>query len=192
MRILLITMLALAGWACRSDDSFRTTEMPATPISEFVLQDQHGRPFKLSEQRGKVVVFFFGYTFCPDVCPMTLSTWKRVYDALQADTAAVRFVYVTVDPERDTPEKMQAHLAIFHPSFTGLTGSPEALREVYADFGVYAEKVNIAAGASGYLINHSTRMFVVDARGDLRLLIDHAAPVPEVVHDLRLLVRGKR
>ncbi|MDZ7269445.1 MAG: SCO family protein [candidate division KSB1 bacterium] len=192
MRLWLPAILALAACACRSQEAFHATEMPATPISDFVLQDQHGRPFKLSEQRGRVVVFFFGYTFCPDVCPLTLSTWKRVHDALQADTARVRFVYVTVDPERDTPEKLKTHLAIFHPGFTGLTGSPEALREVYADFGVYAEKVNIAAGASGYLVNHSTRMFVVDPRGDLRLLIDHAAPVPEVVHDLRLLLAGKK
>jgi protein SCO1/2 len=166
--------------------------MPETPIGDFALQDQNGQPFKLSDYRGKVVLFFFGYTFCPDVCPLTLSTWKRVHDALGADAQQVTFVYVTVDPQRDTPEKLKTHLAVFNPDFIGLTGSPETLKEVYADFGVYAEKVNIAASAAGYLMNHSTRMFVVDQTGVLRLLIGHDAPVEDVVHDIRLLLNEKK
>lgn len=177
--------------ACRSNEAFRGTEMPATSIADFELQNQHGQPFKLSAQRGKVVLFFFGYTFCPDVCPMTLSTWRRVQDALGKDAAQVEFVYVTVDPERDTQEKLATHLENFSSDFTGLTGSNEALRAVYAAFGVYIEKVKIAESAAGYLVNHSTRMFVVDQNNVLRLLLDHAAPVDDVVHDLRLLLRGK-
>ncbi len=191
MRIPLILCAALLGWACQSADTFRGTVMPDTPISDFALTDHNEQPFHLSKYRGNVVVLFFGFTFCPDVCPLTLSTWKRVHDALRADTAQVKFVYVTVDPERDTPEKLKAHLAIFSPKFLGLTGSPEALREVYSEFGVYAEKETIATGASGYLVNHTTRMFVVDQNGVLRLLISHDAPVTDIVHDLRLLLRAK-
>ena len=187
----LLALLLLMSWSCRSNESFRGTEMPATPIADFELQDQNGNPFKLSEQHGKVVMFFFGYTFCPDVCPVTLSTWKRVQDALGKNAAQVKFVYVTVDPERDTKEKLKNHLEIFSPDFTGLTGTSEALRAVYAAFGVYIEKVNIAESAAGYLVNHSTRMFVVDQNGVLRLLLDHASPVDDVVHDVRLLLRGK-
>lgn len=192
MRNFIICLLLILGAACRSTDTFRGTEMPETPIADFALPDQNGRLFKLSEQRGKVVLFFFGYTFCPDVCPLTLSTWKRVHDALGADTAQVKFVYVTVDPQRDTPEKLKTHLAVFSPEFLGLTGSPEALKEVYAEFGVYIEKVNIAASAAGYLMNHSTRMFAVDQTGVLRLLIGHDAPVEDVVHDIRLLLKEKK
>jgi protein SCO1/2 len=192
MRNFLICLLLLCGTACRSTETFRGTEMPETPMADFELQDQNGQPFKLSEQRGKVVLFFFGYTFCPDVCPLTLSTWKRVHDALHAEAQQVKFVYVTVDPQRDTPEKLKTHLAVFSPDFLGLTGSPEALKEVYADFGVYIEKVNIAASAAGYLMNHSTRMFVVDQTGVLRLLIGHDAPVDDVVHDIRLLLNAKK
>ena len=192
MRPLCIYLLLLCCQACRSTDTFRGTEMPETVMADFVLEDHNGQPFKLSGQRGKVVVFFFGYTFCPDVCPLTLSTWKRVHDALQADAQQVKFVYVTVDPQRDTPEKLKTHLAVFSSDFTGLTGSPEALKEVYANFGVYAERVNIAASAAGYLMNHSTRMFVVDQNGVWRLLIDHDAPVYDVVHDLRLLLNMKK
>lgn len=178
--------------ACRSNEAFRGTEMPATPIADFELQDQHGQPFQLSAQRGKVVVFFFGYTFCPDVCPMTLSTWRRVQDALGKDATQVEFVYVTVDPERDTPARLATHLENFSSDFTGLTGAQETLRAVYAAFGVYIEKVQIAESAAGYLVNHSTRMFIVDQNNVLRLLLDHAAPVDDVVHDLRLLLRGKQ
>jgi len=192
MRNFFICLLLLCGAACRSTDTFRGTEMPETPITDFILPDQNGQPFKLSDQRGKVVLFFFGYAFCPDVCPLTLSTWKRVHDKLQAGAQQVKFVYVTVDPQRDTPEKLKTHLAVFNSDFIGLTGSPEILKEVYADFGVYAEKVNIAAGAAGYLMNHSTRMFVVDQNGVWRLLISHDAPVEDVVHDIRLLLNAKK
>ncbi len=192
MRSVFILSLALFGWACQTQETFRGTEMPETPIADFELQDQNGRPFKLSDQRGKVVLFFFGYTFCPDVCPMTLSTWKRVQDALGNDVQQVKFVYVTVDPERDTREKLQTHLDIFSSDFIGLTGEHEALRQVYAAFGVYLEKVSIAASATGYLVNHTSRMFVVDQNGVLRVLLDHAAPVDDVVHDIRLLLRGKK
>ncbi|NUO79233.1 SCO family protein [candidate division KSB1 bacterium] len=192
MRIALILSLALFGWACRANDTFRGTEMPETLIADFELQDHDGQPFKLSDQHGKVVLFFFGYTYCPDVCPMTLSTWARVHQALEADTAGVKFVYVTVDPERDTPEKLKAHMSIFSEDFIGLTGSVEALRAVYAAFGVYVEKVTIAASATGYLVNHTSRMFVVDQKGVLRVLLDHAAPVDDVVHDIRLLLRSKK
>lgn len=192
MRNFFISLLLFCSLACRSTDTFRGTAMPETPITEFALANQHGQPFKLSEQRGKVVLFFFGYTFCPDVCPLTLSTWKRVYDVLRADVQQVKFVYVTVDPQRDTPEKLKTHLAVFSSDFIGLTGAPEVLSEVYADFGVYVEKVNIAASAAGYLMNHSTRMFVVDQKGILRLLINHDAPVEDVVHDIRLLLKEKK
>ncbi|MDZ7359660.1 MAG: SCO family protein [candidate division KSB1 bacterium] len=192
MRTTLIFSIALAVWACRTTDTFRGTEMPERPIADFKLPDQNGRLFKLSDHRGKVVLFFFGYTFCPDVCPLTLSTWKRVHDALGADTAKVKFVYVTVDPQRDTPEKLKTHLAVFSSDILGLTGSPAALKEVYADFGVYIEKVNIAASAAGYLMNHTTRMFVVDQTGVLRLLIGHDAPVEDVAHDIRLLLKEKK
>lgn len=189
MRNYLIYLLVLLVAACRSTDNFRGTEMPETAIADFTLEDQNGQPFKLSDHRGKVVLFFFGYAFCPDVCPLTLSTWKRVHDALQADAQHVRFVYVTVDPQRDTPEKLKTHLAVFSSDFIGLTGSTEALKEVYAAFGVYAEKVNIAASAAGYLMNHSTHMSVVDQNGVWRLIIAHDAPVEDVVHDIRLLLQ---
>jgi len=186
-----LAVLMLLGWGCRSDDAFRGVEMSDTPLADFVLTDQYGHPFKLSAQAGKVVLFFFGYTFCPDVCPLTLSTWKRVEEALQADAARVKFVYVTVDPERDTPEKLRVHLENFSTDFIGLRGSAQELRPVYQEFGVLVEKVRIADSAAGYLVNHTTRMFVVDQRGYLRVLINHDAPAKEVVHDLRLLLQKK-
>lgn len=185
-------LVALSLCACQSEESFRGTEMPETQLADFELQDQYGQPFKLSGQRGKVMLFFFGYTFCPDVCPMTLSTWKRVQDALGEEAQQVEFVYVTVDPERDTREKLQSHLEIFSSNFIGLTGEQEALRSVYAAFGVYIEKASISGSATGYLVNHTSRIFVVDQKGALRSLLDHAAPVEDLVHDVRLLLRGKK
>ena len=192
LRLLIFALPVIAlFFACRSDEAFRGTAIDATPIADFALQDQDNATFKLSEQRGKVVLFFFGYTFCPDVCPMTLSTWRRVQEALGENATNVRFVYVTVDPERDTREKLRSHLENFSEDFTGLTGSNEALRAVYASFGVYIQKNSIAETAAAYLVDHTARMFVVDKTGALRLLLDHAAPVDDVVHDVRLLLRGK-
>lgn len=192
MRFYYVMILALLSWSCRSSDSFLGTVMPETPVPDFALTDQYGQPFTLSGHSGKVKIFFFGYTFCPDVCPLTLSTWKRVQEKLEDDAEKVTFVYVTVDPERDSQEKLKTHLAVFSDDFIGLTGSPEALSEVYASFGVLAEKVKVSDSAAGYLVNHSTRMFVVDQTNMLRLLIDHDAPVDNIVHDIRLLLKAAK
>ncbi|RMF66362.1 MAG: SCO family protein [Calditrichaeota bacterium] len=159
------------------------------PFMDFTLTDQHNQRFQLRDHLGKVVVLFFGYTTCPDVCPLTLSTWKRLKDALGKDAQQVEFVYVTVDPERDTQERLAKHLAIFSPDFIGLTGTPEELQEVYSSYGVYREKVKVSDSAAGYLMNHTSKMLVLDKQGKWRLNISYNAPVADIVHDLRILLK---
>ena len=193
MKLNLVPFALLLLAACRSTpESFTTTEMPEDmPVFDFTLTDQFGNPFKLSDHRGKVVLMFFGYTYCPDVCPLTLSNWRRVQDGLGKDAARVEFVYITVDPERDTREKLKNHIAVFSNDFYGLTGAPEDLREVYSDFGVISERNDIAESATGYLIDHTSRIFVLDRTGKWRLAIRNDAPVEDIVHDVRLLLREK-
>ena len=107
-------------------ESFRGTSYePANPAPEFELTQGNGSSFRLSEKRGDVVLLFFGYTSCPDVCPTTLSEMKRVMADLGADAERVQVVFVTVDPERDTPEKLKDYVSIFNPAFIGLSGSME-------------------------------------------------------------------
>lgn len=190
-------ILSIAFWfvfaGCQpSDPTFKGTEMPADiPAINFTLTDQNWQPFTLSEQRGEVTLIFFGFTYCPDVCPLTLSNWKRIEEALGEDAARVRFVYITVDPERDTPDKMRQHLAIFSPNFIGLTGTLEELLPVYSAFGVYREKEQVSESAAGYIINHTARMFLLDRSGRWRLSFAQETPGEDVVHDIHLLLKEK-
>ncbi|MCA9740075.1 MAG: SCO family protein [Deferribacteres bacterium] len=176
---------------CRSPEPFRGTEMPADmPVLDFTLTDQFGEPFMLSEHRGKVSLIFFGYTFCPDVCPTTLATWRRVEEVLGEDAKNVNFIYITVDPQRDTQQKLKNHLSVFSDDFIGLTGSEEALTAVYNEFGIYREVQELADSGAGYLVNHTSRVFGLDRQGKWRLGIDFNAPAEDIAHDVRLLLAG--
>ena len=184
-------MLALAVLlaACGAP-SFRGSVLE-TPMAvpDFTLVDQDGQPFRLSDQQGKVLLLFFGYTSCPDVCPTTLATWRKVHEALGADADQVRFVFVTVDPERDTAERLGLHVQAFNPDFVGLTGSPEALDAVYQVFDVYYEKDTSSGSALGYLISHTATTFVLDKEGTWRLRETYGTEVNDLVHDIRQLLK---
>ncbi len=185
---LLNLIAALLLMACQTDDAFRGTELAKMPLTDFTLLDQKDEPFTLSEQRGKVVVMFFGYTYCPDVCPATLSKWKQVQDALGSQADGVTFVYISVDPKRDTSAKLKAHLAVYSDDFVGLTGSEEELLPVYNGYGVIREIDKISEGESGYLVNHTSRIFVFDRETNWRLAISNSASVADIVHDIKLLL----
>jgi len=135
-----------------------------------------------------VVLFFFGYSSCPDVCPTTLATWRRVHEALGEDAERVRFVFVTVDPERDTPERLGMHVDAFQPDFVGLTGSQAELEAVYQVFDVFHEKDTSSQSALGYLVSHNATTFVVDPQGQWRLRESYGTLVEDLVHDIRQLI----
>lgn len=187
----MVLCLSLLLASCeRSAPEFRGTVLdPPLTVQDFTLTDQHGQPFRLSDHQGQVVLLFFGYTFCPDVCPVTLGIWKRVHEALGEDAQQVRFVFITVDPERDTPERLLQHVAIFNPEFIGLTGTPEALQPVYQTFGVYLEKESASESAAGYLVSHTASAFVVDRAGQWRLRHAFETPADDVVHDIVQLLK---
>ena len=174
----------------RQEPSFREPALETSELMpDFTLRDQHGQPFRLSAQRGRVVLLFFGYTYCPDICPTTLAMWRQVHDALDDDAKRVRFVFITVDPERDTPERMGKHLAVFNPDFIGLTGPPDKLEPVYQAFDVSREKVFAGGSASAYLMNHTATGFVIDPDGQLRLSHGYFTPPEDIAHDIRQLLR---
>jgi len=157
-------------------------------VPDFTLTDENGQPFRLSDQRGSVVLLFFGYTSCPDVCPTTLATWRRVHEALGDDVERVRFAFVTVDPERDTVERLGMHVNAFNPDFIGLTGTPGELQAVYDVFDVYFEKDTSSGSALGYLVNHTATTFVLDPEGRWRLRETFGTEVEDMVHDIRALL----
>jgi protein SCO1/2 len=157
-------------------------------VPDFVLTDENGETFRLSDQRGNVVLLFFGYTSCPDVCPTTLANWRKVHESLGDDAARVRFVFVTVDPERDSVERLGLHVNAFNPDFIGLTGTPEELQAVYDIFDVYYEKDTSSASALGYLVNHTATTFVLDTEGIWRLRETYGTPSEDITHDIRQLL----
>ena len=171
-------------------DSFRGTLYdPALPAAEIELTRDNGSSFRLSGLRGNVVLLFFGYTSCPDVCPTTLSELRKVNEELGSAASQVKVVYVTVDPERDTPETIQKYVSIFNPSFIGLSGSVEELQLVWNEYGVYREIDQVTASASGYLITHSSRVYVIDQNGNLRLSYSFGTLVEDILHDLKILLK---
>jgi len=198
---LLIVAIAGAGWWGVQYWKSRTSQAPLgpkdfyggvldppRPAPDFTLTDQYGEAFRLSDQRGDVVVLFFGYTTCPDVCPGTLAQYRRVKAALGEDADRVEFVFVTVDPERDTQERLAEYIALFDPEFHGLWADRATLEEVWRLYGVYVERVEAPESSAGYLVNHTSLSYVIDPRGNLRLAHFYGMPVEQVVHDLQLLL----
>lgn len=188
-RILALILLALALVAC-GEPSFRGSALDEpVDVPDFGLTDQRGEGFRLSEQRGNVVLLFFGYTQCPDVCPTTLITWRKVHETLGDDADRVRFIFVTVDPERDTVDRLRLHVSAFHPDFIGLTGPPDELEAFYQVFDIFSEKTSSSGSATGYLIAHTATTFVLDPEGRWRLRESYGTPIEDLVYDIRLLLK---
>lgn len=154
------------------------------------LTDHNGARRTLEDFRGRLVVLFFGYTHCPDVCPTTLSDMAQAMRLLPPEVAArVQVLFVTVDPERDTPELLKAYVPYFHTSFLGLYGTPEEVARAAREFRVSYRR-HVEAGATGYLVDHSAGSYVLDAHGRPRLYLPHGHPPRDIAHDLSLLARN--
>jgi protein SCO1/2 len=140
---------------------------------DFALRDQYGRPYRLSDRRGRVIVLAFGYTHCPDRCSMTLGSWKRAKAAIGARAEDVDFVYITVDPARDTEEAFRERLAAFGGDFFGLSGTPDELAEVYRRYGVEHEATPVSDAQLGYLVTHPFGTIVVDRSGRIAAELEY-------------------
>ena len=172
------------------EETFRgTLYEPAQKAPEVALTRSDGSVYRLSDQRGKVVLLFFGYTSCPDVCPITLSELKEVNEKLGEETGQVQVVFLTVDPERDTPEVIQKFVSIFNPAFIGLSGKLQELEPVWKEYGVYREIEQASSSALGYEVTHTARVYVIDQEGNLRLSYSFGTPTDDILHDLKILVK---
>jgi protein SCO1/2 len=159
---------------------------PIAPQIE--LTKLNGETFRLSDQKGKIVLLFFGYTSCPDVCPTTLAELNAVMGDLGNKAESVEVVFVSVDPERDTPEKIQKYVEHFNPGFVGLSGSVEELQNIWTNYGVYREKAE-SDSALGYIVNHTARTYLIDVDGNLRLSYGFQTPVKDIVSDIKTLLK---
>ncbi len=155
------------------------------------LADYNGKPRELADFKGKVLFVFFGFTQCPDVCPTTMAELAEVRKRLGADGERLQGVFVSVDPERDTPEVLKAYLQNMDPSFVGLRGSPEQTEATAQEFKVFYQKVPTKNG--GYTMDHTAGAFVFDPEGQVRLFVRYGMKVDELTADIRqLLAAAKR
>jgi protein SCO1/2 len=190
-RLALLSLVSTAVLAACGQDKpqFKAVDITGVDYArDFRLTDQHGKPRSLQEFRGKVVVVFFGYTQCPDVCPTTLTEIAEVRRMLGPDADKLQGIFITVDPERDTPEVLKAYMANFDPSFLALHGTPEQIAEVAKDFKVYYKKVEGKTPGS-YTMDHSAASFVYDPSGKLRLYTRYGTGAQALADDVRLLLK---
>ncbi len=152
------------------------------------LSDADGQPRTLAEFKGKLVVVFFGYTQCPDVCPTTMAELAEVKRSLGADGARVQGIFVTVDPERDTPELLKAYVGSFGPDMLGLRGTPEQTLAAAKEFKVFFAK-NEGKTAGSYTVDHTAGSYVFDVNGKVRLFTRYGTGAQALTDDLKLLLK---
>lgn len=154
------------------------------PVADFALRDQRGQSFTLADLHGRWNLLFFGFTSCPDICPTTLQTLQQVDAALERETQeAVRVVFVSVDPARDTPDKLAGYLDYFNPEFIGLTGPHEQLQPLVQSFGVYYTRPENTADG-GYLVDHSAGVFLVGPDGRPKALFSAPHQAERMARDI--------
>jgi protein SCO1 len=163
--------------------------MPPSPPMEFTLKAAEGSEFRLSRYRGQVILLSFGYTFCPDICPTTLVELSQVRARLGGAAKRVQVAFITLDPARDTPERLRTYTTAFDPTFIGLTGSDEQLAQVWKVYGVSAEKQVVSGTAAAYLIAHSAYVYVIDQEGRLRVLFPFGMSIEAMADDIMQLLR---
>jgi protein SCO1/2 len=189
--------LSLTGAGLLAWQSFAGSPAPALhgmvldsprQLDDFELRDAAGRPVRLSDFRGRWVLVYFGYTSCPDVCPTTMTDLARALDALGDDASQVRVILISIDPERDTPERIADYARAFRPDFIGLSGAPDEIAAVAAGFGIYFQK-QPGAMVEGYTMDHTSTVTVVDREGYARLVWPFGIRSAEMTDDLRALLR---
>jgi protein SCO1 len=187
---LTLLLFAILLAACDPDGPrFNNVDVTgASYARDFRLTDFNGKPRALADFRGKVVVVFFGYTQCPDVCPTTLSDMAEVKKRLGPDGDKLQVIFVTLDPDRDTPQVLSQYVPAFDPSFLGLLGTRDETAAVAKEFKVFYQKVPGKTETS-YTLDHTAGSYVFDREGRLRLFLRHAGAVEPIVEDLRKLVR---
>ena len=168
---------------------FRGIDLTGAPYGRnFRLTDADGRERALADYKGKAVLMYFGFVQCPDVCPTALIRAAKVKQLLGADGDKLQVIFITVDPERDTPEVIKAYTAAFDPSFIGLYGDAKRTRETADEFKVYYKQVPTG---SSYTMDHSALSYAFDPQGRLRLALRHEQTAEDYAHDLRQLLAGK-
>jgi protein SCO1 len=192
LRILAVAAIVLATAACSPDaPKFMASDVTGTSFGrDFKLFDHTGKPRTLADYRGKVVVMFFGYTQCPDFCPTTLSELAEAMKRLGPDADRVQVLFVTVDPERDTPALLSQYVPAFDPRFVGLYGDADATARTAKEFKViYQKQPGQTPGT--YTVDHSAGTFIFDPDGKLRVYVGYGQGPEVFAHDIKELLKAR-
>ncbi|MCS6849467.1 MAG: SCO family protein [Anaerolineae bacterium] len=162
---------------------------PPRPMPDFALMNHDGGITRLSDLRGKTVLLFFGYTHCPDICPLALSEMRKVKAALGKDAERAAFVFISVDGARDTPEVLRRYVRAFDPNFIGLTGPERQVRLIALEYGAHFRS-NRTGDSNSYTVDHTADTFVIDAQGRWRLAYGMNVPTETIVREVRKVMRG--
>jgi protein SCO1/2 len=189
-RSMLVLFVALGLAACSKDVKWKLLNLTGVmPTLQFHLHDDQGQPVTADKYRGKIVMLYFGYTHCPDVCPTTMAKMAQALSSLGADADKVRMLFVSVDPARDKPGQLKSYTAAFSPQIDGLSGTQEQLRTLTKRY-----RVTYGYGKpdkdGNYEVTHSSAVFVFDTHGKTRLMAQSDDTADAVAHDLRLLIAG--
>lgn len=191
--IMILAGLIVWGSGCgafSSGYSYSGTQFdPPWPLPDFELADTQNQSFRLSDVQGDLALIYFGYTQCPDVCPLTLLDVKEALTGLE-DHKRVHVIFITVDPERDTPEVLAGYLNAFDSDFIGLTGDIHTIREIIQPYRVVAEKEDLDHTAVGYLVNHTARLYLVNAQRELQLVYAFGFDPASLRSDLEYLLNS--
>ena len=160
---------------------------PSPPAIDFSLERANGNTYHLAERKGQVVLIFFGYANCPDVCPSTLADFKTIHRELEDDAEKVDFVFITIDPERDTQENIERYVSAFNSDFIGLSGGLEQLKAIWDGYWVFREKQETETEA-GYLMAHTSRVYAIDKFGKLRLTYPFGVSAASMQSDVERLL----
>ncbi|HEY3290274.1 MAG TPA: SCO family protein [Anaerolineae bacterium] len=157
---------------------------PPKPMPDFTLTNNKGVPTRLSDLQGKYVLMFFGYTHCPDICPLSLGDFKAIKKSLGEDASKVTFVFISVDGSRDTPEVLNNYVNAFDTEFVGLTGDDTEVAKIGINYGVHFEKQKATGSAAAYLVAHTTYSYLLDAQGQWRMVFPFKTPIESVARDI--------
>ncbi|HVL57289.1 MAG TPA: SCO family protein [Burkholderiaceae bacterium] len=177
-----------AGCSRKDGLSFNATDITGVDYGkELALDDHFGKPRTLADFRGKVVVVFFGFTHCPDVCPTTLLTIANALKQLGPQADQVQVLFVTLDPERDDAKMLAQYVPAFHPTFIGLRGDAAATQKAAREFKVFYQKTPLSTPGN-YTVDHTSAAYVIDKQGRLRLFVRHTQTAEQLAQDLKQLL----
>lgn len=184
-------VVGLGGCAMQEEHTFAGATLdPPQAVADFTLDAEGDSPVSLSDFRGQYVLLYFGYTFCPDFCPTAMSAMARARAEMGDAAYRVQGMMVTVDPERDTADVMGQYVRAFDPTFIGLTGDKAAIDAAGAPFGLFYQ-MHEGSEATDYLVDHSTRTYLIDPEGNLRVAYAHGTPAADIAADLLWLIENE-